>query len=118
MTAINNILDCIKDMRGLPLDYDGFDNDISVSINSALMALNQIGIGKHGFQVVDGTETWEDFIGEDYPYFAGVKQFVYYSVLLGFDPPSNSFLVKNIEDRLQELTWRLNVQAETPSWKV
>jgi hypothetical protein len=41
-----------------------------------------------------------------------VRQFIYLRVRLIFDPPESSTVAESINDRIHELTFRLNVQAE------
>ena len=41
----DSILDTIKQLLGIQYDYTAFDTDIIVHINSAFMALNQLGVG-------------------------------------------------------------------------
>ena len=61
--------------------------------------------------ITGSTETWGEFIG-DYPQLEAVKHYIYMCVRLAFDPPANSFAVSSLEKQRDELTWRLNVQAE------
>lgn len=107
----DSILITIKKMLGLAEDYTPFDTDVIVCINGAILAANQIGVGVDGFTVKSDEETWTDFIG-DYPQLEAVKQYIYMRTRLAFDPPANSFVVNSFEKQLDELTWRLNVQAE------
>ena len=111
MLREESILVTIKKLLGLEMDYDAFDMDLVTLINSAILAANQIGVGKEGFVITGGEETWDDFVGT-LPQLEAVKQYIYMRVRLAFDPPANSFLVNAIEKQLDELTWRLNVQAE------
>ena len=106
-----SILVTIKKLLGLAEDYDVFDTDLVTLINGAILAANQIGVGKEGFTITGQTETWEDFAG-NIAQLDAVKQYIYMRVRLVFDPPANSFLVNAIEKQLDEMTWRLNVQAE------
>ena len=100
------ILEAIKKMLGLDKDYDAFDVDIIIDINSALMVLNQLGVGQIGFKITGYDETWEDFAG-DTTDLEGIKTFVYLKTKLLFDPPNNSFVISAIEKQLDELSWRM-----------
>lgn len=109
-----SILDSIREMLGVEL-YDHTDAafmvDIIVGINSALMALNQIGVGKKSFVVNTSEETWEDFL-DDRTDLEAAKTYVYLKVKLAFDTPTNSFVVDALKSQIQEYEWRLNVNAE------
>lgn len=92
--------------------FTAFDGEIMVFINTAFGKLTQIGVGpSQGYAISTGNETWDNYetniIVQEM-----AKTFVYQNVRLLFDPPSNSFLQKAIEDQIAELTWRLNVQVD------
>lgn len=111
-----SILEDVKKLLGVPKDYEAFDTDIIININSALSTLLQLGIGpSDGFYINGSKELWSDLIirEEDINKFFFVKQYVYLSVRLIFDPPSSSFVLNAYKDQLNELTWRLNVMEET-----
>lgn len=60
-----SILKSIKSLLGSDADYDVFDLDILIFINSAISTLTQIGIGPpSGFKITGDSETWSDFIGD------------------------------------------------------
>lgn len=107
----DSILVTIKKMLGIPEEDTAFDTDIIVCINSAIMTADQLGVGDGEFTVTDAEQTWGDYIG-DYPQLEAVKHYIYLCVRLAFDPPANSFVVNSFEKQRDELTWRLNVQAE------
>lgn len=108
-----SILNSIKKMLGFDADYDAFDIDIIISINSALMVASQIGVGpSSGYTITGPDETWADFLGENTVLLSAVQSYIYLKVKQMFDPPSNSFVVSSIENQLKELEWRLNVRAE------
>ena len=109
----NSILSTIKKMLGLDADYDAFDTDIIIHINSALMNLMQMGVGPStGFSINGDFETWHHFLGEATD-LEGVKTYVYLKTRLAFDPPSTSFVLEAANKMLSELEWRLNVQVDT-----
>lgn len=106
-----SILNTIKKMLGLELDYDAFDTDIIVNINSVMMGLTQIGIGPiDGFAVTGVYETWSDFLGTTSAH--AVKSFIYLKVKIMFDPPSSSFVLDAITKQASEFEWRLAAKAE------
>jgi hypothetical protein len=110
---MDSILDSIKKMLGLADDYDAFDIDILIGINSALMTLNQCGIGPtDGYVVTGRNNTWSDFLGSDRIDLEAVKMYVYVSTRMLFDPPASSSVASALENTKKELEWRLNVQVD------
>ena len=110
---MGSILNETKKLLGIEPEYTHFDQDIQISINSALMSLNQLGVGpKTGFIITGPTETWSSILG-DRKDLEQVKTYVYLKTRLSFDPPSSSFTLSAYERQIQELEWRINVQAET-----
>lgn len=108
----HSILTSIKKLLGIEEDYEYFDQDILLYVNSAIMVLAQLGIGSDdGFVCDSKSTTWSDFLG-DFSDIEGVKTFIYLKTRLIFDPPQNSFLITAIEKQIEELTWRLNVRIE------
>lgn len=111
-----SILDSVKKVLGLGLDYDVFDEEVLLHINSVLATLNQLGIGPDsGFYVEDRTATWQDFLGDD-PNLNGVKSYLALSVRLLFDPPQNSNITSAIKEQIKEFEWRANVYREDKQW--
>ena len=109
---MDSILISIKKLLGITEEYDTFDNDLIMHINSVFMILNQMGVGpKEGFKITDDSETWEDFISDSLLYEA-VKSYVYLKVRLLFDIPTSSAVTEAINRQISELEWRLNVAAE------
>lgn len=110
----SSILTSIKQNLGLTEEQKEFDSPIIDHINTALMVLNQNGVGPTaGLMISDEITTWDDFIGSSPINLAAVKTYVYLSVKLDFDPPENGSLLAAMQARHKELEWRLNVQAET-----
>lgn len=108
-----SILTDIKKLLGLGEDYTAFDTDISIHINSALMAANQIGVGPAtGLRIANSEATWDDLDIPGDLDLEAIKTWVYLKVRLVFDPPQNSFVTQAIEKQIDELTWRLTVQAD------
>lgn len=110
---MNSILNSIKKMLGIEIDDDSFDTDIIFNINAAIMFLTQLGIGDDGgFFISDESAVWSDLIG-DSKRIEAVKTYVYLKVRLGFDPPTSSAVLESINRQLNELAWRLLIQADT-----
>ena len=112
LTDDGSILATIKKMLGLDLSYDAFDTDIIVFLNSAFMKLQQIGVGPvQGFVLTDNSQNWSDFIPSD-KMLEAVKTYLYLSVKIVFDPPTNSYVMDAMKTEKEELEWRLREQAE------
>lgn len=110
---MESILTSIKKLLGIAEEYEHFDPDIVMHINSVFMILTQIGVGpSEGFAIEDETSVWTDFIPET-PRLEAVKSYVYLKVRLLFDPPLSSAVIESINRMISELEWRLNVAAET-----
>lgn len=113
---IASILTSTKKSLNLAEDYEAFDPDIIMHINSVFSTLNQLGVGPvNGFMIEDKTPTWDAFLGSD-PRLNHVKTYVFLRVRLLFDPPSTGFHTTAIEKQIKELEWRLNVQREDTEW--
>lgn len=111
-----SILLSTKKVLNLAEDYDAFDQDVIMHINTALSTLNQLGVGPdEGFMIEDGSSTWDAFLGTD-PRLNHVKTYVYLRVRMLFDPPTTGHHVSAMEKQIQELEWRLNVQREEVKW--
>ena len=108
-----SILTSIKKLLGIPEDYEHFDQDIIIHINSVFMILNKLGVGPtEEFTITDKTAVWSDFISDNKK-FESVKTYVYMKVRLLFDPPLSSAVMDCINKVINELEWRLNVAAES-----
>ena len=108
-----SILTSIKKLLGIPEDYEHFDQDIIIHINSVFMILNQLGVGPtEEFTITDKTAVWSDFISDNKK-FESVKTYMYMKVRLLFDPPLSSAVMDCINKVINELEWRLNVAAES-----
>lgn len=112
MEYTESILDSIKKMLGIAMDYTQFDPDIVMHINTALMDLNRIGVGPpEGFSITDSSSVWSDFVS-DMTKIEGIKTYVYLNVRLVFDPPLNSSILASMERQISKLEWTLNVFAD------
>ena len=110
---MTSILNSIKKMIGIPEDYQHFDVDIIMHINSVLMILTQLGVGPDdGFVITGADEQWSDYI-TDSKKLEAVKSYIYLKVRLLFDPPTSSTIVDSFNRQINELEWRLNVRAES-----
>ena len=108
---MDSILTSIKKLLGITEEYEHFDPDIIVHINSAFMILNQLGVGpEEGFSIKDKNSTWNEFLSGSN--LEAVKTYVYLKVKLMFDPPLSSTVIEAIKSQISELEWRLNVSTD------
>ena len=108
-----SILTSIKRLLGMTEEYDHFDTDIVMHINTVFMTLNQLGVGpKKSFKIQDKSNKWSEFLTEEDDLEA-VKSYIYLKVKLLFDPPLSSAVMESTKQMINELEWRLNVQAES-----
>ena len=110
---MESILTSIKKLLGIAEEYEFFDEDIIMHINSVFMILNQLGVGpSDGFRIEDKTTTWDDYISDNKNLDA-VKSYIHLKVKLLFDPPLSSAVIESMKQMIQELEWRLNLTAES-----
>ncbi len=110
---MDSILTSIKKLLGITEEYEHFDQDIIIHINTALMILTQLGVGpSEGFFIKDKYALWSDFI-PDVKTLEAVKSYIYLKVRMLFDPPTSSSLMNAMEQNMKELEWRLNVASES-----
>lgn len=111
-----SVLYYVKGVLGIDIANCAFDAQILSYINMAINIVRQVGVGEDFYGLVPNVtgieETWMDVIGPDEVFLEMVKTFVALMVRLYFDPPTNSFLVSSIKDRIDELTWRIEIEVE------
>lgn len=109
---MDSILTSIKKLLGIDEYCDHFDTEIIIHINSALMVLNQLGVGPpEGFMITDSNQTWSDFI-PDRTDIESIKTYVFLKVKLIFDPPQMSALIDSMKNTISELEWRIMVAVD------
>jgi hypothetical protein len=107
-----SILLSTKKLLGLDENYEIFDTDVVIHINSALAILNQLGVGpENGFRITGKKETWSDFLGDDETLLNTVKDYVYLKTRLVFDPPVGS-MIDLMKSQIAELEWRINISVD------
>lgn len=110
---MDSILASIKERIGIAEEDTSFDTDIIDLVNSAFADLNDIGVGpSEGFSINDRHGNWDEF-SDDVRVLSSVKDFVYLTVKLTFDPPTQTSLLTSMENRLKKLEWRLNVKCDS-----
>ena len=107
----DSVLFTVKKMLGLSSDYDAFDTDIVVFINSALLVIKQLGVPMLLSRISGSGETWADVIG-DRDDIEPVKEIVYLRVRRMFDPPSSSAVDNAMLEQIHELEWRVNAVVD------
>ena len=108
----DSILNTIKSMLGGPIEgSNAFNTDTIIGINSALMTLNQLGVGPNEcVKISDDSTTWSELLSDD-KRLETAKEYVYLRTKLLVDPPTGTVL-ESMKQLLKEDEWRLNVQAE------
>lgn len=111
-SGVSILTDIKQSLDGIPEEDISFDPNILLHINGALAKLNQLGIGpKEGFFINDSKTTWNDFV-ED-PVIQGMaRQYILYSVKIGFDPPTSSFVLNSLQEMRKELAFSLTVEHD------
>jgi len=105
----DSILKSTKAMLGIIQDYDIFDEQLIMLINTQFSTLHQLGVGPdEGFSITGDDETWTDYMGSS-KLLNLVITFVHLNVRLLFDPPTNSYAVDAMRKAIDEYTWRINV---------
>lgn len=112
----DSILQSTKKVLNLAPDYEAFDQDVLMYINSVFSTLWQLGVGPdEGFQISDSSLTWSAFAGND-PRLNHIQIYVYLRVRLLFDPPTTGYHTEAMKEQIKELEWRLNAQREDTKW--
>ena len=110
---MESILTSIKKLLGIAEEYEHFDNDIIMHINSVFMILTQLGVGpSKGFVITDSSASWDDFLPEGGEKLQAVKTYMYMKVRLMFDPPTSSAVMESMNRMINELEWRLNAAVD------
>ena len=109
----DSILTSIKKLMGLTEEYDAFDQDILILINSVLFELEQIGVkAKEGFVLSDKTAVWSDYSDDD-RLLNALKPYIYMKTKLTFDPPTSSGALDSMNRIIDRFEWRINLYSDT-----
>lgn len=111
---MESILTSIKKLLGSEEDYEQFDPDIIMHINTVFALLKRMGVGpSKGFSIQDADSTWDEFMGEDPDaILESVKTYIYLKVKMIFDPPNGSAVMEAIKENIKELEWSLNFEVD------
>lgn len=108
---MESILTSIKKLLNIAEDYDCFDADLIMHINSVFLVLTQLGVGpKEGFFIEDDSSVWSDFIEGNK--LEMVKSYMGMKVKLLFDPPGSSAVLESMNRLIAEFEWRLNIAVD------
>lgn len=111
---MESILTSIKKLLGITEEYEQFDTDIIIHINSVFSILTQLGVGpSEGFLIEDNGAVWTDFIPNSLK-LELIKTYVYLKVKMMFDPPLSSAAIDAINKQISELEWRIMVIVDPP----
>lgn len=111
-----SILESVKDYCLVPQETTVFDGNLCEKINSAFFVLFELGCSKVPFTISDSTAEWTDFTNN--PIVLSVlPDYIQQKAKLGFDPPSNSFLVNQMKEDIKELESRISYAVD-PGWEV
>lgn len=110
---MDSILTTVKKMLMIQEDYEHFDLDIIMHINSVFSILFQLGVGPQNkqFRISDKTALWTDFTGDEET-IELVKSYMYLKLKLLFDPPEAGFVLTSYQEQIKEYEWRLNVAVD------
>lgn len=109
----DSILLSVKKMLMIAEEFDHFDTDLIIHINSVFSILCQLGVGPStGFAITDESQNWSDFIPNEDPRLNMVKTYMYTKVRMIFDPPTSGAVSEAMNNTIKELEFRLNVQVD------
>jgi len=110
--SLTSILISTKKLLGIAEDYNQFDTDILLHINSTLLVLYQLGVLESPYTVTGKSDTWSDLLEDDEEKLEAVKSYIYLKVRMMFDPPAGGSTADAFERSIQEFEWRLNVAVD------
>lgn len=107
-----SILNSIKLALGITTDYNAFDSQLILYINTALAVLVQTGVGTEGFTISGASSKWSDFLGEKMSALEYSKTYVIMRVRMMFDPPQSSGALEAMKEMIREYEWRGYVECD------
>lgn len=109
--ASTSILSDVKQSIGIVPEYDVFDPQIIICINSVFSTLHQLGCGPdEGFYISDDTAVWSDFFTTNRLNF--IRSYVIMKVHVMFDPPTSSMALDALNKQIAEYEWRITSEVE------
>lgn len=114
VSVMDSILLSTKKQIGIEPDYEAFDADIIMDINSVFMILNQMGVGpKKAYSITDKNNVWSEFLGERVDLEA-VKTYLPLRVKVMFDTITSSVQMEAINNVIKELEIRMYMACDIP----
>lgn len=111
-TVKESILASTKAALGIVPEYDAFDNQVIMYINTTFSTLYQLGVGpEDGFSIDDEEATWDEYLGNN-RLLNLVISYVHISVKMMFDPPASSFVLEAMKEQKAELEFRILCMVE------
>lgn len=111
----NSILLSIKKMLGLDPDYDPFDIEIMMYINSQMANLYQLGVNSAKSTVVVGPETgWARLVDPLDSRLHFIKTYIYTKVRMIFDPPTSTAQMQALKEASAEAEFRISIAVDKP----
>lgn len=107
-----SILVDVRSMCNLEPYDTSFDNQLIPLINTQIMMAHQFGIGPSMFNITDESAEWVSWLGSEGWDLLAIKTWLGYSVLLAFDPPDNSTVLKAYQDMIAKIEWMLREKSE------
>ena len=108
----NSILEDIKALLHIAAEYDYFDRQVIMYINSAFSILYQLGVGRP-FSINGYDEKWSDYPSvADMDILGCIKPYIYIRTRIAFDPPTSGFLTESYNKQMSELEWRMNIVSD------
>ncbi len=107
----DSIFYSIRRLLGPSEDDPGFDSDIMDFINSEFLTLHQLGLGPADFSITGPEQTWGDYT-QDKSLIHAAKNYIYLKAKKQFDPSGSSTVNECQNDKIAELEFRMNIQAE------
>lgn len=107
-----SILASVKNLLGIAKEDEAFDQDILVFINSTFSTLGQIGVEISNYHITK-VETWDEIFSQVPKLIDYIKTYTYMKVRLAFDPPTSSIVFDSLTKQVNELEWRIYIEADT-----
>lgn len=105
------ILTHIKAALGLQSDYDPFDTELIMHINSILSILNQLGVGPETPLVINADTEWNELLADSKV--EDAKTYIFLRVKLIFDSATMpASVITSYERMISELEFRLTVATD------
>lgn len=113
--ANESILNTVKKAIGIFPSDDSFDDQLIMYINSSFAVIHQLGVGpKKNYVIEDVNNKWDEYMEPSYARNL-VQNLLAKEVQKKFDPPTSSAVSTALDEEINELVYRLNMEAEVDS---